>query len=169
MQVHQPSALALSQLAQLSPTSPSLRSKYSYDLDPFLQHGIYSLLINLKTSRDAVRSVSGPCCGRSARWVHHDRSVPPDCPRLLHDIAYPGDSFLLLLPVVMHPLDLVKVRFQIADKGKGPARMPSAGFGREVYGAMKDAVTKDGWRGLYRGLSPNVAGNASSWGLYFLL
>lgn len=69
----------------------------------------------------------------------------------------------------MHPLDLVKVRFQIADKGKGPSRGPSAGFGRGVYGAMRDAVTKDGWRGLYRGLSPNVAGNASSWGLYFLL
>jgi hypothetical protein len=34
---------------------------------------------------------------------------------------------------------------------------------------MREAVTKDGWRGLYRGLSPNVAGNASSWGLYFLL
>jgi solute carrier family 25 folate transporter 32 len=69
----------------------------------------------------------------------------------------------------MHPLDLVKVRFQIADKGKGLSRAPSAGFGREVYGAMREAVTKDGWRGLYRGLSPNVAGNASSWGLYFLL
>lgn len=69
----------------------------------------------------------------------------------------------------MHPLDLVKVRFQIADKGKGPSRTPSAGLGREVYGAMRDAVSRDGWRGLYRGLSPNVAGNASSWGLYFLL
>lgn len=78
----------------------------------------------------------------------------------------------------MHPLDLVKVRFQVADKPlvtpadvKGKGRMGGLGvmrFGKDVYGAMADAVTRDGWKGLYRGLGPNVAGNASSWGLYFL-
>lgn len=82
--------------------------------------------------------------------------------------------------LIMHPLDLVKVRFQVADKPapaslaadvKGKGRMGGVGvvrFGKDVYGAMADAVTKDGWKGLYRGLGPNVAGNASSWGLYFL-
>lgn len=64
----------------------------------------------------------------------------------------------------MHPLDLVKVRFQLAD-----ANTPKARLGRGVYDALADAVRADGWRGLYRGLIPNLVGGASSWGLYFLL
>ncbi len=43
------------------------------------------------------------------------------------------------------------------------------GFGRAVYGALEDAVKIDGWKGLYRGLIPNLVGGAGSWGLYFLL
>lgn len=87
-------------------------------------------------------------------------------PSLDHAIA--GLTAGSFTSIIMHPLDLVKVRFQVADgpKGKGKARAP---FGREVYGALMEAVQKDGLKGLYRGLVPNVAGNASSWGLYFLL
>lgn len=73
----------------------------------------------------------------------------------------------------MHPLDLVKVRFQLADhsSASASASMTSKrpGFGRAVYHAMEDAVRADGWKGLYRGLVPNLVGGASSWGLYFLL
>jgi len=98
-------------------------------------------------------------------------------PSLDHAVAgLVAGSFTTL---IMHPLDLVKVRFQIADKpnpqtlssiekGKGRASGGVVRFGKEVYGAMAEAVKKDGWKGLYRGLGPNVAGNASSWGLYFL-
>lgn len=95
----------------------------------------------------------------------------------------------------MHPLDLVKVRFQLAEAG--PSRLPAAStstnagmsaagmagssavgdvqktkkprLGRAVYDALRDAVRADGWRGLYRGLVPNLVGGATSWGLYFLL
>lgn len=98
----------------------------------------------------------------------------------------------------MHPLDLVKVRFQLAntpltsaattakttamttpspvstaDPMMNLAKTPSAGakprFGTAVYSALKDCVKQDGWAGLYRGLTPNLVGGASSWGLYFLL
>jgi solute carrier family 25 folate transporter 32 len=34
---------------------------------------------------------------------------------------------------------------------------------------LKDIYVKDSIRGLYRGVGQNVVGNASSWGLYFLL
>lgn len=37
-----------------------------------------------------------------------------------------------------------------------------------MIGALNEIVKADGWKGLYRGLSPNVAGNSASWGLYFL-
>ncbi|KIS66599.1 uncharacterized protein UMAG_05588 [Mycosarcoma maydis] len=41
-------------------------------------------------------------------------------------------------------------------------------MGNDVIGALNEIVKADGWKGLYRGLSPNVAGNSASWGLYFL-
>ncbi|TKY88240.1 hypothetical protein EX895_002950 [Sporisorium graminicola] len=40
--------------------------------------------------------------------------------------------------------------------------------GNDMVGALSEIVKADGWKGLYRGLSPNVAGNSASWGLYFL-
>lgn len=93
----------------------------------------------------------------------------------------------------MHPLDLIKVRFQLAGAetsrpslaavsssssssfSTSPASInptelsKKPGFGRAVYGALADAVKQDGWKGLYRGLVPNLVGGAGSWGLYFLL
>jgi solute carrier family 25 folate transporter 32 len=64
----------------------------------------------------------------------------------------------------MNPLDLLKVKFQVST------RAPSGrGVGRGIWLALRDIHASEGWRGLYRGLGPNVAGNASSWGLYFLL
>ncbi|KAN0062901.1 mitochondrial FAD carrier protein flx1 [Thecaphora frezii] len=41
-------------------------------------------------------------------------------------------------------------------------------IGHDMIDALKDIVRTDGWKGLYRGLSPNVVGNSASWGLYFL-
>ena len=63
----------------------------------------------------------------------------------------------------MNPLDLLKVKFQVSTRG------PEGGIGRGIWRALHDIHASEGWRGLYRGLGPNVAGNASSWGLYFLL
>ena len=63
----------------------------------------------------------------------------------------------------MNPLDLLKVKFQVSTRG------PEGGIGRGIWLALRDIRASEGWRGLYRGLSPNIAGNASSWGLYFLL
>ncbi|PCH41551.1 mitochondrial carrier [Wolfiporia cocos MD-104 SS10] len=62
----------------------------------------------------------------------------------------------------MHPLDLVKVKFQIATD------RPSGGVGKQIWRALVDIREQQGWRGLYRGIGPNIAGNASSWGFYFL-
>ena len=63
----------------------------------------------------------------------------------------------------MHPLDLLKIKFQVAtDKPKGVV-------GRAIWNSLREIKDTQGWRGLYRGVGPNIAGNASSWGLYFLL
>jgi solute carrier family 25 folate transporter 32 len=63
----------------------------------------------------------------------------------------------------MHPLDLLKIKFQVATTP------PRGGLGRSIWYSLKDIKAQEGWRGLYRGVGPNMAGNASSWGLYFLL
>ncbi|EIM85491.1 mitochondrial carrier [Stereum hirsutum FP-91666 SS1] len=62
----------------------------------------------------------------------------------------------------MHPLDLLKVKFQVATEE------PKGNVGQQIWLALKGIKHNEGWRGLYRGVGPNIAGNASSWGLYFL-
>ncbi|RXK36440.1 solute carrier family 25 (mitochondrial folate transporter), member 32 [Tremella mesenterica] len=99
------------------------------------------------------------------------------------DHAVAGLGAGTVATLVMHPLDLVKVRFQLADAPRyappdpvgtsvGTSSHPMThkrpGFGRAVYGALAEAVQVDGWKGLYRGLIPNLVGGAGSWGLYFL-
>jgi solute carrier family 25 folate transporter 32 len=64
----------------------------------------------------------------------------------------------------MHPLDLLKVKFQVSTA------KPQGGIGRQIWYSLKDIYVRDGGvKGLYRGVGANIAGNASSWGLYFLL
>ncbi|KAN0134202.1 hypothetical protein V8E53_007974 [Lactarius tabidus] len=46
-------------------------------------------------------------------------------------------------------------------------RGPEGGIGCSILQALHgDIRANEGWRRLYRVLGPNVAGNASSWGLY---
>jgi solute carrier family 25 folate transporter 32 len=63
----------------------------------------------------------------------------------------------------MQPLDLLKVQLQVSTAN------PTSGLGNHIWLSLKAIQQSHGWRGLYRGLVPNIAGNASSWGLYFLL
>jgi hypothetical protein len=63
----------------------------------------------------------------------------------------------------MHPLDLLKIKFQVATS------TPPGGVGKSIYYALRDIYAASGVPGLYRGIGTNIAGNASSWGLYFLL
>jgi solute carrier family 25 folate transporter 32 len=79
------------------------------------------------------------------------------------DHAFAGIGAGTAAVLCMNPLDLLKVKFQVSTRASG------SGVGRGIWLALRDIHASEGWRGLYRGLGPNVAGNASSWGLYFLL
>ncbi|KAH9005560.1 mitochondrial carrier domain-containing protein [Lactarius hatsudake] len=87
----------------------------------------------------------------------------PSPPTTCHHHAFAGIGAGTVAVLCMNPLDLLKVKFQV------PTRGPEGGIGRGIWRALRDIHASEGWRGLYRGLSPNVAGNASSWGLYSLL
>ncbi|KAA1465946.1 mitochondrial carrier [Dentipellis sp. KUC8613] len=77
-----------------------------------------------------------------------------------HAVAGLGAGVVAVL--CMHPLDLLKVKFQVATEP------PKGGVGKAIWVALRNIKEREGWRGLYRGVGPNIAGNASSWGLYFL-
>jgi solute carrier family 25 folate transporter 32 len=66
--------------------------------------------------------------------------------------------------LVMHPLDLIKVRLQV-DTHKHVV-------GRTIPNLVRDILYHTGQRRvleLYRGIGPNLVGNTFSWGCYFML
>ncbi len=81
------------------------------------------------------------------------------------DHAAAGIGAGTIAVLCMHPLDLIKVKFQVATSSPSASR----GIGKQIYGSLKDIWVQRGPRGLYRGVGANVAGNAASWGLYFWL
>ncbi|MEE6463359.1 hypothetical protein FKM82_005881 [Ascaphus truei] len=72
-----------------------------------------------------------------------------------------GLSGGVLSTLVLHPLDLVKIRFAVSD---GLDLRP------KYNGILHCLVTvwqREGLRGLYQGVTPNMWGAGASWGLYF--
>lgn len=65
--------------------------------------------------------------------------------------------------LVLHPLDLLKIRFAVND-GQLITRPNYQGLGNAVSTILKE----EGIRGLYRGVTPNCWGAGASWGFYFL-
>ena len=76
-----------------------------------------------------------------------------------HSISGASAGFIATLG--LHPLDLIKTRFHVQDRGS--RRLPQ-------YAGLLDAVRTihrlEGWRGFYGGLTPNILGNTASWGVY---
>jgi solute carrier family 25 (mitochondrial folate transporter), member 32 len=68
---------------------------------------------------------------------------------------------------ILHPLDLVKTRFQVNEgmKQKNSA-VPSY---RTTFNAFRTIATKEGVRALYQGVPTAMLGSGISWGLYFFL
>jgi solute carrier family 25 (mitochondrial folate transporter), member 32 len=60
--------------------------------------------------------------------------------------------------VLLYPLDLVKVRYQVHEK--------SARAYGSLGHAFRTIVAEEGMRSLFRGMSPALYGSALSWGLY---
>lgn len=87
-------------------------------------------------------------------WVRH----------LKYEHMIAGVSGGVTSTVVLHPLDLLKVRYA-ANDGTVAARPVYKG----LRSALKTIVKEEGFRGLYRGVTPNCFGAGASWGFYFLL
>lgn len=68
--------------------------------------------------------------------------------------------------LVLHPLDLIKVRFQV-NEGLAVAQSSRPQYNGVVH-AFATIARTEGVKGLYKGVTPNVWGTGASWGLYFL-
>ncbi|KAK6924424.1 Mitochondrial substrate/solute carrier [Dillenia turbinata] len=64
----------------------------------------------------------------------------------------------------MHPLDVVRPRFQAND-----CRLSSLPSYRNTIHALLTVARSDGLRELYAGFGPAVIGSTVSWSLYFFL
>jgi len=93
------------------------------------------------------------------RWGAMSHGSPPSWSGSASiDQAICGIGAGIVSTFCMQPLDLLKVKFQVATASK------SLG----IYQSLSNIVNKDGLTGLYRGIGVNMVGNAASWGLYFL-
>jgi len=64
---------------------------------------------------------------------------------------------------ILHPLDLIKIRYSVND---GSTSRPQY---RSMWHLAKTVWMKEGIKGLYAGVSPNLLGAGLSWGFYFFL
>jgi solute carrier family 25 folate transporter 32 len=64
--------------------------------------------------------------------------------------------------IILHPLDLIKVKLQVQE-----GRIESLSRTRAAVMVSRDILSSQGWKGFYRGLSPNFAGSTLSWTMYF--
>ncbi|KAM0788934.1 hypothetical protein ACM66B_003009 [Microbotryomycetes sp. NB124-2] len=94
-------------------------------------------------------------------------TTPSFFPTYSLDQAAAGIGAGLVSTMCMQPLDLLKVKLQVSTATHQP-RETGGAFGL-IWRSLKEIVkTEGGIKGLYRGVTPNLVGNASSWGLYFL-
>lgn len=82
------------------------------------------------------------------------------------DQAFSGFTAGIVSTLCMQPLDLLKVQLQVSTTTHSTPRNSLV----QIWSGLGEIVKSGGIgrRGLYRGIGPNLTGNATSWGLYFL-
>ena len=100
------------------------------------------------------RRMSEPTRG----FVHRQLSKYP------HLVA--GSSAGIFSTFLLHPLDLVKTRFQVNEGMQRSAVVPSY---RSTWNAFRTIASYEGVHALYQGVPTAVLGSGLSWGLYFFL
>ncbi|XP_077207856.1 solute carrier family 25 member 32 [Paroedura picta] len=92
-------------------------------------------------------------------------SAPPAARSLLRHVRFEnlvaGLSGGVVSTLVLHPLDLVKIRFAVSD---GLELRPKY---NGILHCLSTIWKHEGLRGLYQGVTPNMWGAGASWGLYF--
>ena len=80
-----------------------------------------------------------------------------------------------LSTLLLHPFDLIKTRMQVQGSAARSAlplhpSMPTAvPVPLSSLSTVRLLVAAEGWRSLWKGLTPNLVGNTLAWGCYFFL
>jgi uncharacterized OsmC-like protein len=106
----------------------------------------------------------------------HKKSIDP-MSSFLAGIAGGASSTILL-----YPLDLIKVRMQVDENNlrnnnssntnhKSATIHPSSANtnSRTICTTVRGVIKHEGYKGLYRGLTPALIGSAASWGGFFII
>lgn len=105
----------------------------------------------------ALKGHKGPAAGGGGggqfNWLKHVKYE--------HLVA--GISGGVTSTLLLHPLDLIKIRFAVND-----GRTAAVPQYRGLTGAFLTIFRQEGFKGLYKGVTPNVWGSGSAWGFYFL-
>ncbi|KAI8977071.1 mitochondrial folate carrier protein Flx1 [Mycotypha africana] len=81
------------------------------------------------------------------------------------DQALAGFGAGMVSTALLHPLDLIKIRLQV-DVARYSNKNKMMGA---TFRSFKSILAEEGvWKGLYRGVTPNIAGATVSWGFYFM-
>ena len=80
--------------------------------------------------------------------------------QLRHMVA--GMSGGVVSTLILHPLDLLKIRFAVDNGTVGKPHYNSVGQ------AVSTILRSEGVRGLYRGVASNTLTAGTAWGSYFL-
>jgi solute carrier family 25 folate transporter 32 len=96
--------------------------------------------------------------------------------RVLSTIQYnqflAGLSGGVVSSLILHPFDLVKIRFQVTETKSSiqNTSLPYRPHYTSLFDAFRSIYREKGLiRGLYQGVTPNVLGNGISWGLYLFI
>ncbi|KAL8181823.1 UNVERIFIED_CONTAM: hypothetical protein K2H54_031038 [Gekko kuhli] len=112
----------------------------------------------------AVPGAPAPAC-TVAGAAPAPTSAPPAARSLFRHVRFEnlvaGLSGGVISTLVLHPLDLVKIRFAVSD---GLELRPKY---NGILHCLSTIWKHEGLRGLYQGVTPNMWGAGASWGLYF--
>ncbi|CAF4278893.1 unnamed protein product [Rotaria socialis] len=77
----------------------------------------------------------------------------------------------IISSIVLHPFDLIKIRFQVTESksNKSDRPLPYRPYYNNFVDAFRSIYREKGLQGLYEGVTPNVVGNGISWGLYLFI
>ncbi|KAH0458196.1 hypothetical protein IEQ34_013511 [Dendrobium chrysotoxum] len=84
-----------------------------------------------------------------------------------HELLYhacAGASAGIIAATFVCPLDVIKTRLQVHGL---PNLAPSAAGGGVIVSSLKQIIKDEGFRGLYRGLSPTILALFPNWAVYF--
>ncbi|VAH06531.1 unnamed protein product [Triticum turgidum subsp. durum] len=105
-------------------------------------------------------TASGPPAAASSS--HH----PATSARSALSNAVAGASAGVIAATFVCPLDVIKTRFQVHG---WPKLAPGTAGGSVIIGSLEQIARREGFRGLYRGLSPTILALLPNWARSTLL